>query len=217
MPGLINSGSDIFLDPGLVVICYSLGSTRTTRGQDMATKAEPVGSDQAGKPGVKEVTTHIDGVGEVKAYFQVSVIDDVDLKTTEDVQTLRLTVPQEDEREVVATDDNGEALKNEDGSDKLTTEVYWRYRTLELDLGKASRDKLLKALEPFVSKARESKTQPVATQGSFTAAPSKSAHDLNAIRDWAKGAGHDVKDKGRIASNVIEAYYRSTGKPNPAV
>lgn len=181
----------------------------------MATRAEPVSSDQAGKPGVKEVTTNIPGVGEVKAYFQVSTVDDVDGKTTEDVQTLRLTVPQEDEREVVETDDNGEPVKNEDGSDKLTTEKVWAYRALELDLGKANRDKLIKALEPFVSKARESKAQPVASQGSFTATPSKSAHDLNAIRSWAKGAGHDVKDKGRIASSIIEAYYRTTGKENP--
>lgn len=181
----------------------------------MATKAEPVGSDQAGKPGVQEVVTNIPGVGEVKAYFLVSTIDDVDGKTTEDIQTLRLTVPQEDTREVVETDDNGEALKSEDGSDKLTTETYWRYPTLELDLGKASREKLLKALEPFVSKARESKTQPVATQTTFTASKSTSPHDLNAIRAWAKNAGHEVADKGRIAAKVIEAYYTSTGKPNP--
>ncbi|MFC9001113.1 histone-like nucleoid-structuring protein Lsr2 [Streptomyces rochei] len=178
----------------------------------MATKAEPVGSDQAGKPGVQEVITNIPGVGEVKAYFQVSTVDDVDGKTTEDVQTLRLTVPQEDTREVVATDDEGNALKNEDGSDRLTTETYWRYPTLEIDLGKANRDKLLKALEPFVSKAREAKTQPVATQPTTKA---KSGHDLVAIREWAKNAGHEVADKGRIAAKVIEAYYKSTGKPNP--
>jgi hypothetical protein len=182
----------------------------------VATKAEPVSSDKAGETGVQEVTTHIPGVGEVKAFFQVSTFDDFDGKTTEDVQTLRLTVPQEDEREVVATDENGEALKNEDGSDKLTTETYWRYLTLELDLGKASRDKLLKALEPFVSKAREAKTQPVTAQGAFAAtAKGSSPHDLNAIRSWAKNAGHEVADKGRIAVKVIEAYYKSTGKTNP--
>ncbi|MET8270170.1 histone-like nucleoid-structuring protein Lsr2 [Streptomyces sp. NPDC005096] len=181
----------------------------------MATKAEPVGSDQAEKPGVQEVNTNIPGVGDVKAYFLVSTIDDVDGKTTEDIQTLRLTVPKEETREVVETDNNGEAVKNEDGSDKLTTENVWVYPTLELDLGKASREKLFKALEPFVSKARTAKTQPVATQTTFTASPSKSAHDLNAIRVWAKGAGHDVKDKGRIASSIIEAYYRTTGKTNP--
>ncbi|MDX3579014.1 Lsr2 dimerization domain-containing protein, partial [Streptomyces sp. FL07-04A] len=134
---------------------------------------------------------------------------------TEDVQTLRLTVPQEDEREVVATDDNGEALKNGDGSDKLTVETYWRYPALEIDLGKASRDKLLKALEPFVSKARESKAQPVASQSLTASASSKSPHDLNAIRAWAQNAGHEVAAKGRIAVKVIEAYYKSTGKPNP--
>ncbi|MGA5053116.1 Lsr2 family DNA-binding protein [Streptomyces cellulosae] len=182
----------------------------------MATKAEPVGSEKAGEPGVKEVVTHIAGVGEVKAYFQVSTVDDFDGKTTEDVQTLRLTVPQEEEREVVATDDNGEPLKNDDGSDKLTTEKVWAYRSLEIDLGQASRDKLLKALEPFVSKARDAKAQPVATQGTLTASSaSKSPHDLNAIRDWAKKAGHDVKEKGRIAKNIIEAYYNATGKQNP--
>ncbi|MEV4337381.1 histone-like nucleoid-structuring protein Lsr2 [Streptomyces sp. NPDC049590] len=182
----------------------------------MATKAEPVGSDQAGKPGVQEVITNIPGVGEVKAYFQVSVVDDYDGKTTEDVQTLRLTVPQEDTREVVATDDEGNPLKNDDDTDKLTTETYWRYPSLEIDLGKASREKLLKALEPFVSKAREAKAQPVATQTTFSsAAKSSSPHDLNAIRAWAKEAGHDVKDKGRIASTIIEAYYRTTGKTNP--
>ncbi|RDD85962.1 histone-like nucleoid-structuring protein Lsr2 [Streptomyces parvulus] len=181
----------------------------------MATKAEPVGSDQAGKPGVQEVITNIPNVGEVKAYFQVSTVDDFDGKTTEDVQTLRLTVPQEKEQEVVATDENGEVLKNEDGSDKLTTEKVWAYPALEIDLGKASREKLLKALEPFVSKARESKTQPVATQTTFTVSKSTSPHDLNAIRSWAKNAGHEVADKGRIAAKVIEAYYTSTGKPNP--
>lgn len=181
----------------------------------MATKAEPVGSDKAGEPGVKEVVTNIPGVGEVKAYFLVSTVDDYDGKTTEDVQTLRLTVPQEDTREVVATDDEGNPLKNDDDTDKLTTETYWRYPTLEIDLGKASRDKLLKALEPFVSKAREAKTQPVATQTSLSASTGKSPHDLNAIRAWAKSAGHEVADKGRIAKNIITAYYKSTGKPNP--
>ncbi|WID10836.1 Lsr2-like DNA bridging protein [Streptomyces phage Mulchroom] len=181
----------------------------------MATKAEPVGSDKAGEPGVKEVVTNIPGVGEVKAYFQVSTVDDYDGKTTEDVQTLRLTVPQEEEREVVETDAEGDPVKNEDGSDKLTTEKVWAYRSLEIDLGKASRDKLIKALEPFVSKAREAKTQPVATQTSLSASTGKSPHDLNAIRQWAKSAGHEVADKGRIAKNIITAYYKSTGKDNP--
>ncbi|MEU9230411.1 histone-like nucleoid-structuring protein Lsr2 [Streptomyces massasporeus] len=181
----------------------------------MATNAVPVDASRKDEPGVKEVVTHVPDIGPLTVYVKVETVDDFDGKTTEDVQTLRLTVPQEKEQEVVATDDNGEPLKNEDGSDKLTTEKVWAYPALEIDLGKASREKLLKALEPFVSKAREAKTQPVATQGTFTAAKSASPHDLNAIRAWAKGAGHEVADKGRIAAKVIEAYYNSTGKPNP--
>ncbi|MFF0808837.1 Lsr2 family DNA-binding protein [Streptomyces albogriseolus] len=181
----------------------------------MATNAVPVTADKKDEEGVKEVKAHVPGVGEVLTYFKVETVDDFDGKTTEDVQTLRLTVPREEEREVVVTDAEGDPEKNEDGSDKLTTEKVWAYRSLEIDLGKASRDKLIKALEPFVSKAREAKTQPVATQTSLSASTGKSPHDLNAIRSWAKSAGHEVADKGRIAKNIITAYYKSTGKPNP--
>lgn len=165
----------------------------------MATNANPVDASRKDEPGVKEVVTNIPGVGDVTAYFLVETVDDVDQKTKEDVQTLKLSIPQEAEEEV----------EQEDGTKK--TEKFFKTVHLELDLGAASRTKLFKALEPFTKNAREVQAPVIAR----TATPSKSAHDLNAIREWAKSAGHEVADKGRIAAKVIEAYYKTTGKPNP--
>ncbi|MCX4577953.1 Lsr2 family protein [Streptomyces sp. NBC_01571] len=178
----------------------------------MATNAVPVTADQKDEPGVQKVATFIPGVGNVDAYFKVETTDDLDSKTTEDVQTLRLTVPQEAEQEVTVLDAEGDPVLNEDGSEKLTTEKVWNYVALELDLGQASRTKLLKALEPFVKAGRPANAPAVHAPA---AAKSSSGHDLNAIRAWARDAGHDVKDKGRIAANILTAYYKATGKSNP--
>jgi hypothetical protein len=167
------------------------------KGTQVATNANPVDASRKDEEGVKEVQTHIPGVGDVTAYFLVETVDDVDQKTKEDVQTLRLSVPVEAEEEVEVLDAEGDPVKNGDGSIKLKTETYWKTVHYEVDLGPASREKLEKALAPFLKNAREA-TAPVA-----------------AIREWAKGAGHSVKEKGRIAGDIIAAYYRSTGKPNP--
>lgn len=184
----------------------------------MATNAIPVDASHKGEPGVRETQAYVDGIGNLTVYVKVETTDDVDEKTTEDVQTLTLSVPVEAEEEVEVIGEDGEPEKNTDGSTKLKVEKFFKTVHYEVDMGKASRDKLAKALEPFLKNARE-KSAPIVrpTQGSFTApaAKSSSPHDLNAIREWAKGAGHDVKDKGRIAVAIIEAYYRSTGKPNP--
>lgn len=178
----------------------------------MATKAEPVGSDQAGKPGVQEITTTIPGVGQVKAYFQVSTVDDWDGKTTEEVETFRFAVPKLVEQEQQVVGEDGEYATEEDGSAKLETVQVWKTVAYEIDLGEASLEKFLKAVTPYADKAREVFAPVVATP---VKQASTSSHDLNAIRAWARDAGHDVKDKGRIAANIITAYYKATGKTNP--
>lgn len=179
----------------------------------MATNAVPVDASKKDEEGVKEVTTNIPGVGEVTAYFKVSTTDDVDGKTTEDVQTLRFSIPVEAEEEVEELDAEGDPIKNEDGSTKLKTEKFFKTVHYEVDMGSVSREKFIKALAPFTKNAREV-TAPV-SRVATTAGTSKSAHDLNAIRSWAKENGHEVADKGRIAQKVMDAYYKATGKPNP--
>ncbi|MDX2578037.1 Lsr2 family protein [Streptomyces scabiei] len=151
-------------------------------------------------------------MGQVKAYFQVSTVDDFDGKTTEEVETFRFSVPRLVEKEQQVVGEDGEYATEEDGSAKLETVKVWKTVAYDIDLGVASLEKFLKAFAPYADKAREVAAPVVATPVKLGSA---SSHDLNAIRSWAKGAGHDVKDKGRIASSIIEAYYRTTGKPNP--
>ncbi|MDQ0793569.1 histone-like nucleoid-structuring protein Lsr2 [Streptomyces sp. B1I3] len=178
----------------------------------MATTAVPVTAAEKDQEGVKEVVTQVPGVGPMTIYVKVSVTDDVDGKTTEDVQTLRLSLPVQAETEVEVLDAEGEPVKNEDGSTKLTTETYFKNVWYELDMGKASREKLEKALVPFMKNARETQSPIGHTAAAST---SKSAHDLTAIREWAKANNHEVADKGRIATKIVEAYYIAVGKPNP--
>lgn len=180
----------------------------------MSTNAIPVDASQKDEEGVKEVNTYVPGVGNMTIYVKVSVTDDVDGKTVEDVQTLKLSVPVETEIESTVIGEDGEPEKNEDGSTKTETKTEWKTTHFELDMGKASRENLAKALEPFLKNAREGKA-PIASQASFSAPKGSSPHDLNAIRSWAKDAGHEVADKGRIAGKIIEAYYKATGKTNP--
>lgn len=180
----------------------------------MATNAVPVTADRKDEEGVKEVKANVPGVGELLTYFKVETVDDVDGKTTDDVLTLKLSVPVETEVEFTVMD-NGAPAVNEDGSVKKDTRVEWRLSHFELDMGKASREKLTKALEPFLKNARDAKPSYSAAPVSSAPSTSKSPHDLNAIRAWAKENGHEVADKGRIAVKVIEAYYKETGKPNP--
>lgn len=179
----------------------------------MATNALPVGPEEKGKDGVKEVVTNIPGVGEVTAYFKVSTTDDVDGKTVEDVQTLRFSIPVQAEEEVEELDDEGNPKKDNEGNPIMKKESFFKTVHYEVDMGAASREKFVKALAPFVKNAREV-TAPVSRVGT-SAGSSKSSHDLNAIRSWAKANGHEVADKGRIAQKVMEAYYEATGKPNP--
>lgn len=182
----------------------------------MATNANQVDASRKDEPGVKEVKTNIPGVGDVTAYFLVEKVDDVDTKTTEDVETLKLSVPVEDFEEVEETDDEGNVKEDDEGNPVMKKERFFKVVHYEVDMGKASREKLEKALVPFLKNAREAQAPVIrGSQGTLTAAKSGSSHDLAAIREWAKNAGHEVAEKGRIAAKVIEAYYKSTGKPNP--
>jgi hypothetical protein len=74
----------------------------------------------------------------------------------------------------------------------------------EIDLSKKNANAFEKAVRPYVEAARKSKpargrsTPPKASSGRRT--------DLAAIREWAKSNGHEVSDRGRIPSAVVEAY-----------
>jgi hypothetical protein len=71
----------------------------------------------------------------------------------------------------------------------------------EIDLSKDNADKLRADFKRYVDAARK-----VSRGRGSVPSPRKSREDSSAIREWAKKNGHDVSERGRIPSAVIEAY-----------
>jgi hypothetical protein len=81
-------------------------------------------------------------------------------------------------------------------------------RSYEIDLSAANSAKLREALAPFVSAARRAGGRRVPT----TPAPARPAGDRvqnQAIREWAVAQGMKISERGRIPSNVLEAYHKN--------
>ncbi|MGW6402532.1 histone-like nucleoid-structuring protein Lsr2 [Streptomyces sp. NPDC055134] len=76
----------------------------------------------------------------------------------------------------------------------------------EIDLVPDNYDKLFEALEPFISKGRKvSRTKGMARpRRQLPAEPS--AGDMRA---WARQAGYEVSDRGRVPASVREAYQKA--------
>ncbi|WP_433304448.1 histone-like nucleoid-structuring protein Lsr2 [Actinoplanes sp. CA-030573] len=81
-----------------------------------------------------------------------------------------------------------------------------------IDLSDKNAGKLRKVLDPYLEKATRIGRGPAAGRGitsrTGAAQPSRSSRDQNqAIREWAKNNGHEVSDRGRIPSSVVEAFH----------
>jgi hypothetical protein len=72
----------------------------------------------------------------------------------------------------------------------------------EIDLGPANRTRLSEAFAPFVSAARK------AGRGSRRSAgrAGGASADRAAVRAWAREAGMNVSERGRISAEVIRQY-----------
>lgn len=181
----------------------------------MATTAVPVTAAEKDQEGVKEVVTQVPGVGPMTLYVRVSVTDDVDSKTTEGVETLKLSVPVQVDEEVESIGEDGEVEKDAEGNPKMVTETYFKNVYYELDMGKASREKLEKALAPFLKNARE--VAAPATRSGYQAQTLPSGVDTTAVRKWAQAEdikidGKPVNEKGRVPQSFIEAYEKAHKK-----
>jgi hypothetical protein len=96
-----------------------------------------------------------------------------------------------------------------DGSEaEGTTKFALDGTNYEIDLSGANRDKLEKALAPFVSKARPVRTerQGRSRRGAGVSSRAMSREQSANIRQWAKEQGLPVSERGRIASTVVEKY-----------
>jgi hypothetical protein len=79
-------------------------------------------------------------------------------------------------------------------------------KSYEIDLSEKHAAELRDAFAPFIGGARRAGRGPVAAQVKSAARPGRPREETAAIRDWANANGFEVSTRGRIPSNVIEAY-----------
>ena len=74
----------------------------------------------------------------------------------------------------------------------------------EIELNSDNAAKFREVLEPYISKARR-------VSGSRTSKKkvTSSRFDPVKVRDWARDNGFEVSERGRLSSEVIEAYEKS--------
>ena len=78
----------------------------------------------------------------------------------------------------------------------------------EIDLSTAHSDELRKALELYVRHARRTGgTARRAARGSRGSSPVDNAR----VREWAKGQGIDIRERGRVPATVAEKYKTAAG------
>lgn len=80
-------------------------------------------------------------------------------------------------------------------------------KSYEIDLSSANSTKLRDALAPFVSVARRTGTRRASASSSSAARPAADREQNQAIREWAQRQGLKISERGRIPSNVLEAYH----------
>jgi Lsr2 len=81
-------------------------------------------------------------------------------------------------------------------------------KAYEIDLSAANSARLREALAPFISAARRSGGR---RRSGVAAAPRASTdrEQNQAIREWAQSQGMKISERGRIPSNVLEAYHQN--------
>ncbi|PVG82131.1 hypothetical protein DDE18_15765 [Nocardioides gansuensis] len=92
-----------------------------------------------------------------------------------------------------------------DGS-KDAQEVSFSYQGTDytIDLGKKNMAAFEKALKPYISAA--TKVSKRAARSGRSAKPRTANQNLAAVRAWAKSAGLEVSDRGRIPKSVLAQY-----------
>ena len=71
----------------------------------------------------------------------------------------------------------------------------------EIDLSKKNRARLERSLAPFMEAARK-----VPRGGRRRGRPAGAPADRSAVRDWARSAGRQVSERGRISADIIRRY-----------
>ncbi|NBE92633.1 Lsr2 family protein [Nonomuraea sp. KC401] len=95
-----------------------------------------------------------------------------------------------------------------DGSEAEGTTAFALDGTnYEIDLSGENREKLEKALAPFITKARAVRAERTrGRRGTGGSSRSISREKSTEIRRWAKAQGLPVSERGRIAATIVQQY-----------
>jgi len=77
----------------------------------------------------------------------------------------------------------------------------------EIDLSAEHGAELRQALGTYIEHSRKVGAARRASRGA------RSAHDVDTakVREWARGNGYDIKDRGRVAADLVEKYQAALG------
>jgi hypothetical protein len=83
-------------------------------------------------------------------------------------------------------------------------------KAYEIDLSAANSARLRDALAPFISAARRTGGRRRSAAAATPVRPSTDREQNQAIREWAARQGMKISERGRIPSNVLEAYHQNS-------
>jgi hypothetical protein len=93
------------------------------------------------------------------------------------------------------------------GEDVTTVDFALDGRSYEIDLNSANAEKLRHSLAEFIAAARRMRAGGSPAKRQVKAnADSGVRERAQAIREWAREAGHEISGRGRVPAAVIEAY-----------
>jgi Lsr2 len=78
----------------------------------------------------------------------------------------------------------------------------------EIDLSDAHTDELRQALGKYIEHGRKIGGGPRRAPRDRRTAP---IVDTAKVREWAKGNGYEIKDRGRVSADLVEKYQAATG------
>lgn len=103
-------------------------------------------------------------------------------------------------------------LNDEITEDVKTVEFGLYGKNYTIDLGKENREILEQNLADFIEVAKKASRgggrPQVKQQVSNGRSPAVDREQNQAIREWARKRGLNVKDRGRIPAGVVEAYHQ---------
>jgi hypothetical protein len=103
-------------------------------------------------------------------------------------------------KQVITTTEYTDDINGSNAAGTIT--FGWENTQYEIDLSKANARAFEKAVKPYIDAGRKVRSGRAKT----TSRKAGAKHDLAAVRSWAKSAGYDVSERGRVAGAIIEAY-----------